>query len=63
MFVMLVCHLWNHLVFEFWSSYLFFKKNKTEHVLETGSISTIMLGPLNMDILNCAQVTENSSFL
>jgi len=51
------------MVFEFWSSYLFFKKIKTEHVLETGSISTILLGPLNMDILNHAQVTENISLL
>lgn len=51
------------MVFELSSLYLFFKKNKTEHVLETGSIFTIMLGPLNMDILNCAQVTENRSFL
>jgi hypothetical protein len=63
MHMMLVCHVQNHLVFEFWSSYLFFKKNKTEHVLGTGSFSTTMLGPLNMEILNRAQVTENSSLL
>jgi hypothetical protein len=61
--MMLVCHVQNHLVSEFRSSNLFFKKDKSEHVLETGSFSTTMLRLLNMDILDHAKVTENSSLL